>query len=32
MPGSGSAQQMRAWAGIDAPSIATAVRDGLAGR
>ncbi|MFI5392205.1 MAG: transketolase family protein, partial [Myxococcota bacterium] len=32
MPGSGNAQQMRAWAGIDAASIATAVRDGLAGR
>jgi transketolase len=32
MPGSGSAQQMRAWAGIDAASIAAAVRDGLAGR
>ena len=32
MPGSGSAQQMRAWAGIDAASIAAAVRDGIAGR
>ena len=32
MPGSGSAQQMRAWAGIDAASIVAAVRDGLAGR
>ena len=28
----GHAQQMRAWAGIDAASIAAAVRDGLAGR
>ena len=29
MPGSGTAEEMRAWAGIDSASIAAAVRDAL---
>jgi transketolase len=32
MPGSGTAQQMRAWAGIDSASIASRARDAVAAR
>jgi transketolase len=32
MPGSGTAQEMRTWAGIDGPSIASAARSAIDGR